>query len=181
MITKTSAQFAVTDKRPTRADVGHVVPLSACAADTENKGISERSPEPAGPVRHVGHDPKAKRAALTRAARRERQAAELLGTKRVKRSRYERAPDCDPVTLPCGMVVQPEVKTRKRLPLLIARALEQAEGYGPRGSIPAAILSETGGEPVICLPLRAFRIVAGLECEPEAAQITLTFDGRRTG
>lgn len=104
--------------------------------------------------------------AHARAARRERQAAELLGTKRVKRSRYERAPDCEPVTLPCGVVLSPEVKTRKRLPALVVRALDQARGYGPAGSVPAAVLSETGGEPVIVLPLRAFRRIAGLDRAP---------------
>lgn len=176
MITKTKAESAVTDKRPTRADVGHVVPLSDAHADTENKAISERSPETEGAVGHVGNDPKTKRAALARSARRERQAAELLGTKRVRRSRYERAPDCEPVALPCGMIVQPEVKTRKRLPALVVQALAQARGYGPSGSIPAAILSETGGEPVIVLPLRAFRLVAGLE-EPatDEPQLAMTF------
>lgn len=34
--------------------------------------------------------------ARARAARRERQAAELLGTKRVHRSRFQSAPDVDP-------------------------------------------------------------------------------------
>lgn len=100
-----------------------------------------------------------------RAARRERQAAELLGTERVHRSRFESAPDCKPVTLPCGVVLSPEVKTRKALPALVTKALAQAKGYGPAGSVPVAVLSATGGEPVIVLPLRAFRVVAGLDVD----------------
>jgi hypothetical protein len=67
------------------------------------------------------------------------------------------------VTLPCGVVLMPEVKTRKTLPALVARALTQAKGYGPPGSVPAAVLSATGEEPVIVIPLRAFRLVAGLD------------------
>ena len=110
-----------------------------------------------------------------RAARRERQAAELLGTERVIRSRYESAPDCKPVTLPCGVVLSPEVKTRARLLALVTKALEQAKGYGPAGSVPAAVLSATGGKPLIVLPLRAFRIIAGLDAPAATAQLPITF------
>lgn len=111
-----------------------------------------------------------------RAARRERQAARLLGTERVHRGRYERAPDVKPVRLPCGLVLVPEVKTRARLPALVTKALEQAKGYGPKGAVPAAVLSATGAEPLIVLPLRAFRVVAGLEGPPaEDPQTALAF------
>lgn len=117
-----------------------------------------------------------------RAARRERQAAELLGTRRVVRSRYQSAPDVEPVTLPCGLVLMPEVKTRKALPVLLVKALEQARGYGPKGSVPAAVLSATGGEPVIVLGLRAFRVIAGLEGPAEAGpQLPLALAGEETG
>lgn len=110
-----------------------------------------------------------------RAADRERQAAEILGTKRVKRSRYESAPDVEPVRLPCGLTVMCEVKTRRRLPALVTKALAQAKGYGPAGAIPAAVLSATGGEPVIVLPLRAFRRVAGIEASEPTRQIPIAF------
>ena len=111
-----------------------------------------------------------------RAARRERQAAELLGTERVIRGRYESAPDCKPVTLPCGVVLSPEVKTRARLPALVTKALDQAKGYGPAGSVPAAVLSATGGEPLIVLSLRTFRVIAGLDSPPcSPAQLPIAF------
>lgn len=103
--------------------------------------------------------------AHTRAARRERQAASLLGTTRIHRSRYESAPDVAPVTLPCGVVLSCEVKTRKRLPALLVAALAQAKRYAPE-AVPTAVVSATGGEPLIVLPLRAFRRIAGLDALP---------------
>jgi hypothetical protein len=112
--------------------------------------------------------------ALRRAARRERQAARLLGTERVRyRERFERAPDCVPVVLPCGLTLMPEVKTRERLPVLLTRALAQAAAYGPAGSIPIAVLSATGGEPVVVLSIHAFRIIASLEVDTDGAQLRL--------
>ena len=90
-----------------------------------------------------------------RAARREREAAALLGTKRVHRSRYESAPDLEPVTLPSGHVLAVEVKTRAQLPKLLENALTQAAGYAP-GAIPCAVISATGGEALVVLSLRAF-------------------------
>ncbi len=111
-----------------------------------------------------------------RAARREKQCADLLGTTRIHRSRFESAPDVEPVTLPCGVTLQPEVKTRKTLPALVTAALAQAAGYGPKGSVPAAVLSATGGEPLIVLPLRAFRVIAGLDGAPQPGpQVPLAF------
>ena len=110
--------------------------------------------------------------AHVRAARRERQAAELLGTRRVLRRRYEAAPDVEPITLPCGVVLQAEVKTRSKAPALVTKALAQARRYAP-DAVPALVLSETGGEPLMVLPLRAFRRIAGLEApgraEPQCA------------
>lgn len=91
-----------------------------------------------------------------RAARREREAANALGVRRVHRSRYESAPDVEPLTLPNGVVIQAEVKTRGRLPALVRNAIAQARKYAPPGVVPLAILSETGGEAVAVVPLRAF-------------------------
>lgn len=108
-----------------------------------------------------------------RAARREREAASLLGTKRVHRSRYEKAPDVEPVPLPCGLVLSVEVKTRAKLPRLVTKALEQAEGYGVTGQVPAVVMSETGGEALIVLPLRAFVRAVGLEPYEPPPQLIL--------
>lgn len=114
--------------------------------------------------------------AQRRAARRERQAARLLGTHRVRhRDLYERAPDCLPVVLANGLTLAPEVKTRARLPVLVTKALAQAAAYGPAGAVPVAVLSATGEEPLIVLPLRAFRVIAGLEVEVEGSQLRLPF------
>lgn len=101
----------------------------------------------------------------SRAARRERQCAELLGTRRVHRSRYQSAPDVEPVTLPCGVALSIEVKTRKRLPAILVAALAQAKRYGALGAVPTAVVSATGGEPLVVLPLRAFRRIAGLDVD----------------
>lgn len=95
-------------------------------------------------------------AAHRRAARREREAAAALGVRRIRRARYEGAPDVEPLTLPNGVVIQAEVKTRGRLPALVRNAIAQARQYAPPGAVPLAILSETGGEAVAVVPLRAF-------------------------
>jgi hypothetical protein len=97
-----------------------------------------------------------------RAARRELQAARLLGVARQQRLRFESKPDLAPLLLRCGITLQCEVKTRKKLPRLLVTALAQAKRYEPE-AIPAAILSETGGQPIICLPLRDFQKIAGIE------------------
>lgn len=96
-----------------------------------------------------------------RAARREREAAAALGSKRVLRSRYESAPDVEPVVLPSGHTLSVEVKTRARLPALLTRALEQAAGYKP-DAIPCVVLSATGGAAVVVLPLAAFTAIVGV-------------------
>ena len=109
-----------------------------------------------------------------RAANRERQAASLLGTRRVHRGRYESAPDVEPVTLPCKITLQVEVKTRAKLPALVTSALAQAARYAP-GAVPAVVMSATGAEPLIALPLRAFRRIAGLEVAEADPQTALRF------
>ena len=62
-----------------------------------------------------------------------------LGGRRVKRQRFESAPDL--VDIP-GWV--PEVKYRKRLPRLVVDALRQAAGYAILGQRPVALLFEKG-------------------------------------
>lgn len=103
-----------------------------------------------------------RRATLRRAARREREAASALGSKRVLRSRYQSAPDCRAVVLPCGVVLGPEVKTAKNNPKRLTKALAQAQRYFPR-AVPIVVFSETGGAALVCLDLRAFCRIAGID------------------
>ena len=108
-----------------------------------------------------------------RAARREREAAEQLGTERVRfRPRFVAAPDVLPVVLPSGDVLQAEAKTRKRLPRLIVDALAQATRYAP-GAVPVAILSQTGGAAIACLPLADFARLLGLQPPKPGEQLAL--------
>lgn len=108
-----------------------------------------------------------------RAANREREAAEILGTKRVVgRPRYQRGADTLPVRLANGMTIQPEVKTRDELPKWMLEALEQAEGYLP-GAIPLVALSQTGGEPMALLRLKDFARIAGLRAQVVHEQLVI--------
>lgn len=107
-----------------------------------------------------------------RAAAAEKRAAALLGSRRVHRSRYERAPDVVPVRLPTGDVLCPEVKTRRRIPSLVKRALKQAAGYMP-DAIPIAVIAETGGELIACLALHHLSRLLGLVDGPKTAQLVL--------
>ncbi|MBV9945477.1 MAG: hypothetical protein JOZ69_01360 [Myxococcales bacterium] len=112
-------------------------------------------------------------AAHARAARRERQAAALLGSRRVHRARYERAPDVEPVRLADGTVVVAESKTRKALPRWLVGAVAQARAYLP-GCVPLVVLSELGGEPLAALPLRDLVRLLGLRrSDIAAAQLTI--------
>lgn len=97
------------------------------------------------------------------AARRERQAAAALGSTRVHRRRGESAPDVLPLVLACGVELQPEVKSRKRLPRLVALALGQARRYRP-GAVPLVAVYQAGtAGGIACLPLDAFARIAGLD------------------
>lgn len=102
----------------------------------------------------------------------EHRAALTLGGERVKRRRGESAPDVRPVRLPNGELLQPECKTRRRLPRLVMAALDQARGYLP-GAVPVAIISEKGGEAIACLPLRDLARLLGLQPEIAGQQLTL--------
>lgn len=107
-----------------------------------------------------------------RAARREREAASLLGSRRVHRGRYERAPDVEPVRLADGTVLVPEAKTRKALPRWLVAAVGQARGYLP-GAVPLVVLSELGGEPLAVLPLQDLARLLGLQPPKRGAQLPL--------
>ena len=110
--------------------------------------------------------------ASRRAARRELEAAKVLGTERVHRSRYQSAPDVQPMRMDDGSVVQPEVKTRKRIPALIRDALAQAKRYAP-SAIPIVVISETGGRAIACLPLEAFARLVGIRSPKAGEQLSL--------
>jgi hypothetical protein len=97
-----------------------------------------------------------------RAARREREAAEVLGTTRVHRHRFEKAPDVERVQLPGGEWLTCEVKTRGKLPAWLAGALEQAAGYGLPGDVPLVVVSQTRGAAMALLPLRALARLLGI-------------------
>ena len=97
--------------------------------------------------------------------RRERTAARALGSARTVRRIGESAPDMAPVTLPCGVVVQGEVKHRARLPALIVGALGQAARYTP-GAVPVAIVSERNGPQLACLYLSDLARLLGLDGAP---------------
>lgn len=99
-----------------------------------------------------------------RAARREREAAAGLGTRRVLRRIGESAPDCEPVALAGGAKLGPEVKSRKVLPKLVTGALEQARRYFGARAIPIAVLYELGREGgIVALELAAFALLVGLD------------------
>lgn len=86
----------------------------------------------------------------------EKRAALALGGRRVKRERFESAPDVADVP---GFAV--EVKYRKRLPRLVVEALRQAEGYAILGQRPVAVLFERGSrEAIAVLRLSDFATVA---------------------
>ncbi len=112
-------------------------------------------------------------AAHRRAARREREAAAALGTERVRfRPRFVAAPDVLPVRLPTGDVLQAEVKTTKRAPKRVLDALEQARKYTP-DAIPVAVISQTGGAAIACLPLADFVRLLGLKDPKPGEQLAL--------
>lgn len=101
---------------------------------------------------------------MTAWRRREREAAASLGSRRVVRHRGESAPDVEPVALPGGEVLQPEVKHRKRLPRLLSKALAQALRYEP-GATPVAIVSEHRGAALAVLRLADFARLVGVQLD----------------
>jgi hypothetical protein len=109
-----------------------------------------------------------------RAARREGQLADALGTERTKyRGRFEKAPDVAPVRLSSGFVIQGESKSKKKLPAWLVAAVEQAAGYTP-GALPLVSLYELGsGEPLAVLRLRDLCLLLGLEAPPAGEQLSL--------
>ena len=106
---------------------------------------------------------------MTAASRRgksaEERAARALGTKRIRRRHYgESAPDLEPVVLPSGAMLGPEVKSRKRLPRLVTGALDQACRYFGTRAIPVAVLFQKGAQKgIVCLDLDTFARLVGLD------------------
>lgn len=87
----------------------------------------------------------------------------VLGGERVHRSRFESAPDLEPLTLPCGLVVQIECKARAALPVLVVDALDQARKYAPEGALPVAVLRAKGAAPIVVLSLAHFALISGAQ------------------
>jgi len=109
-----------------------------------------------------------------RAARREQQLADLLGTTRTKhRNRYTRAPDVAPVKLPNGFVVQGESKSRKRLPKWLYDAIDQAEGYTPHAIAVVSLSQRGSSEPLALLRLRDLCLLLGLQLPSAGEQLAL--------
>lgn len=101
-----------------------------------------------------------------RAARRERQAARALGTRRVVRAIGESAPDAMPARLPSGVTVQLEVKERAAPLRTVERWLSQAAGYAPPGAMPLVIVFAHGqraDDALVVMRLADFRRAVGLE------------------
>lgn len=114
-----------------------------------------------------------------RGARREEQVANILRTTRTKnRPRFVRAPDVQPIRFADGTVVVPESKTRKTLPKWLVAAIAQASAYVD-GAVPLVVLSQTGGEPIACLPLVDFAMLVGLRERQDGEQLLLL--GGRNG
>lgn len=107
-----------------------------------------------------------------RAAARELQVAKVLGSKRVHRGRYERAPDVVPIRFANGTVIVPESKTREKLPKWLIDALGQARKY-VKGSVPCVVLSEFGGEPLAVMPLADLAMLVGLRSPKDGEQLLL--------
>lgn len=115
-----------------------------------------------------------------RAARRERQAARALGTRRVVRAIGESAPDAIPTRLPCGVVVQPEVKERAAPLRTVERWLSQAAGYASPDVTPVVIVFAHGqraDDALVVMRLADFRRAVGLEAP--SAQPSLPFTAVR--
>jgi Holliday junction resolvase len=113
----------------------------------------------------------------SRGARREREAASALGTTRVLRKRGESAPDLDPVHLQNGMVLQPEVKNRAKLPRVVMLALEQAQSYR-LDATPLVVVSQTGKPAIVCIALDAFSQIIGRSPVELPQQPSLPLKGR---
>jgi len=98
---------------------------------------------------------------LERGFAREREAARVLGGRRIPRAYGRSAPDLEPLTLPSGETIICEVKHRARLPRLLSEALEQAARYLPSAT-PVAVVSERHGAALAVLALRDFARLVGL-------------------
>lgn len=88
----------------------------------------------------------------------------------------ESAPDVMPSRLPCGVVVQAEVKERASPLRVVSRWFEQCEGYAAPGAAPVLVVFAHGqraDDALVILRLADFRRVAGLEAA--SAQPALPF------
>lgn len=87
----------------------------------------------------------------------EERAARVLGGRRVRRERFQSAPDV--VDVPGWL---PEIKYRRRLPKLVTDALAQATAYSILGQKPVVVLFEKGSRSgIACLRLEDFASIVG--------------------
>lgn len=98
---------------------------------------------------------------LERGFAREREAARVLGGRRIPRAYGRSAPDLEPLVLPSGETIICEVKNRARLPRLLTDALQQAARYLPSAT-PVAVVSQRGGAALAVLTLRDFARLVGV-------------------
>lgn len=97
-----------------------------------------------------------------RAAALENRAATILGSARVRRGRFQKAPDVVPLKLACGRDAVAECKTRKVVPRIVRQAIEQAEGY-VEGAIGLGVIRQKGSQRiVVCCWLEDFAQIAGI-------------------
>jgi len=116
-----------------------------------------------------------RRATQARASRRERQAAEALGSSRVQRERYESAPDVKPIRVG-ELELVPEVKSRKAPLRVLQRWLDQAHGYTSPGQAAFVVVFGEGQrleDATVHMRWPVFAALAGLT--KPAAQLAIAF------
>jgi len=85
----------------------------------------------------------------------------------------ESVPDTEPVRLASGRLLQPEVKSRARLPKLLTDALAQARRYAPTAE-PVAVFYERGSRRgIVVLDAELFTELVGIRDDRAAAQLSL--------
>ncbi len=108
--------------------------------------------------------------ASRRGDRAEIRAASLLGVERLGGSRKkEHVPDTMPVRLSDGRLLQPEVKSRAKLPGALVKALQQATAYAPTSEPIAVFYAKGERRGIVVLDAELFTSLVGIR-EPEAAR-----------
>lgn len=112
--------------------------------------------------------------ASSRGDRAEIRAAKLLKVERLGGSRKkERVPDTMPVRLSDGRLLQPEVKSRSRLPRSLTKALEQAKAYAPMAEPIAVFYAKGERRGIVVLDAELFTSLVGIREPAAGAQLGL--------